>query len=110
MTNAQKRRAVHEARKAHKSAGNDDPLLLAHKNQKEYNLAEEFYEKVYLQHGYDILGDDALLNMAEINQFQYLNKEKAMEYYEEILINYPESIYVVKARDRFRFLRGDNIQ
>jgi outer membrane protein assembly factor BamD (BamD/ComL family) len=43
----------------------------------------------------------------------YLNKlkdvEKAKEYYQKMIFEYPSSIYVVDARKKFRKLRGDEV-
>jgi outer membrane protein assembly factor BamD (BamD/ComL family) len=36
------------------------------------------------------------------------NKEKASELYQQLLTDYPGSLYVVEARKRFRALRGDS--
>jgi len=36
------------------------------------------------------------------------DREKAMELYQELLLNYPGSILSTEARRRFRYLRGDN--
>jgi outer membrane protein assembly factor BamD (BamD/ComL family) len=35
--------------------------------------------------------------------------EKAKQSYQDVLIKYPGSIYVVEARKRYRALRGDNL-
>jgi tetratricopeptide (TPR) repeat protein len=55
----------------------------------------------------DILADDALFQLAEINENQLNDKEKAAEYYKKILFEHKGSLYVVEARKRFRALRGD---
>lgn len=78
--------------------------------QKNYELAAENYKRVFTSYGYDILADDALFKLAEIYETKLNEKDKAMQYYEELLLNYQESSYVVAARERFRLLRGDNVQ
>jgi outer membrane protein assembly factor BamD (BamD/ComL family) len=35
------------------------------------------------------------------------NKEKAMELYQQLLMDYPGSLFTTEARKRFRQLRGD---
>lgn len=55
----------------------------------------------------DILADDALFALAELNDSQFGKKDKAMEHYQNLLIKYPGSLYVVEARKRYRKLRGD---
>jgi tetratricopeptide (TPR) repeat protein len=68
-------------------------------------LLQEIRDKYSL----DILGDDAVYKLAELNQYQFKNKEKAKELYQELLTNYPGSLYTVEARKRFRNLRGDTL-
>ncbi|MDP2069483.1 MAG: tetratricopeptide repeat protein [Lutibacter sp.] len=69
--------------------------------------AENNYLQVINLNKDDILADDAHYYLAEL----YLNKlnspEKAKEYYQKMIFNYPSSIYVVDARKKFRKLRGD---
>jgi tetratricopeptide (TPR) repeat protein len=71
--------------------------------------AENNYLKIISLNKDDILADDAHYYLAEL----YLNKlnsvEKAKEYYQKIIFEYPSSIYVVDARKKFRKLRGDGI-
>lgn len=74
-----------------------------------YTEAATFYESVISNYGSDILGDDALFNLADLNENQFKNTDKARELYQQLLEKYPGSLYVVEARKRFRKLRGDNI-
>jgi len=67
------------------------------------------YKKVLNNYSWDILADNALYKIAKIYDFSLKDKEKAMEYYEKIIIDYPGSIFTVESRKRFRFLRGDSI-
>ena len=57
----------------------------------------------------DILGDDALFTTAQIYDYDLKDTSKAMEVYQDFLVKFPSSIYVVEARKRFRMLRGDKI-
>ncbi len=57
----------------------------------------------------DVLGDDASFLLAVTLQEKTTEKAKAMKLFEDILKNYPGSIYVVEARNRYRTLRGDTI-
>jgi hypothetical protein len=41
----------------------------------------------------------------EENQFQ--NKEKALEYYKRLVIDFKGSLFSTEARNRIRMLRGD---
>ncbi|SNR54257.1 tetratricopeptide repeat protein [Lutibacter flavus] len=57
----------------------------------------------------DILVDDAHYYLAEL-YLNNLNKiEKAKEYYQKIIFEYPSSIYLVDARKKYRKLRGDEL-
>ena len=56
-----------------------------------------------------ILNDDVYFEMAEMFNI-YLNQpEKAKEFYQKIIFEYPSSIYLVDARKKFRKLRGEDI-
>jgi outer membrane protein assembly factor BamD (BamD/ComL family) len=55
------------------------------------------------------LADKAAYNLATLYEKQYEDSEKASEYYQMILMQYPNSLYVDDARKRFREIRGDYI-
>lgn len=74
-----------------------------------YDEAAAYYEELLKNYGEDILGDDALFKLAELNDDQFKNTEKAKELYQQLMEKYPDSLYVVEARKRFRRLRGDSI-
>lgn len=72
-----------------------------------YSEAVEKLSKIVTEWNDDILADDAFFLRARIYE-EYLNeKEKAKDYYQEFLSNYPGSLFVAEARKRFRKLRGD---
>ncbi len=75
----------------------------------QYNEAAGFYEDILKNYGDGILGDDAMFKLADLNESQFKNIEKAKELYQQLLEKYPDSLYVVEARKRFRKLRGDSI-
>ncbi|MBA3972191.1 MAG: tetratricopeptide repeat protein, partial [Bacteroidetes bacterium] len=81
-------------------------ISLKHGN---YGEAAAFYEELLKNYGEDILGDDALFKLADLTENQFKNIEKAKELYQQLLEKYPDSLYVVEARKRFRKLRGDSI-
>ncbi|MAZ58624.1 MAG: hypothetical protein CMP56_04385 [Flavobacteriales bacterium] len=76
---------------------------------KEYtnalNALHEICEKYY----YDILYDDALFYQARIYEDIIDDKIKAKEKYEELLLKTPNSIFINKARKRYRLLRTNNL-
>jgi len=78
------------------------------KNRK-YESADTLLQKLIDYHSYDILADDALFKLAELKEYQFKDKEKAMELYQKLITEYPGSLFAVEARKRFRNLRGDQI-
>ncbi|MGM0579991.1 MAG: tetratricopeptide repeat protein [Bacteroidota bacterium] len=83
--------------------------LKAKLNKKEgnYENAVELLSQIVFDMPYDILTDDALYEMAIIYEELIEDSAKAQEYYQQLLSNYPGSIFVADARKRFRKLRGD---
>lgn len=77
--------------------------------QGDYKLAEENFRNVVQYYPSDLYGDDAQFKLAELYEYKLHDNEKARKAYEELLINYPGSIYTVEARKRFRSLRGDQL-
>lgn len=75
--------------------------------RKEYRKATELYHRIWKEHGMDILADDAVYLMAKLHENRLGETDKAMEYYQELLLNYPGSLFTVEARKRYRALRGD---
>ena len=81
-------------------------MELKHAN---YAAAAMLYDSIVKNYGEDILGDDALFKLADLYENKLKNLDKAKELYQQLLIKYPGSLYVVEARNRFRILRGDSI-
>lgn len=77
--------------------------------KQDFIIASEFLQRIVDNHSTDILGDDALFQLAQLYHFNLNNPEKAKELYEKLLFDYPGSIYTVEARKRFRYLRGDQV-
>jgi tetratricopeptide (TPR) repeat protein len=77
------------------------------KRTNRYADAAKMYENILEFYPTELYGDDALFKEAELYE-RYLNdKEKAKQLYQDMLVKYPGSIYVVEARKRYRDLRGD---
>ncbi|WP_237708811.1 tetratricopeptide repeat protein [Gillisia marina] len=72
--------------------------------------AEGNYLKILEFYGEDILADNATFFLAELYDNQLKNAEKAKQYYEQIIFNFPDSIYFVDARKKYRSLRGDSLE
>lgn len=77
------------------------------KKRKDFEQCRHFLNLIVLQHGQDILGDNALYNLALIEEEIIHDSEKAQELYRRLMTEYPGSLFVVDARNRFRKLRGD---
>ena len=74
-----------------------------------YIKAEQNYLQIISINKEDILADDAHYYLAELYFNKLKNTEKAIEYYQKIIFEYPSSIFLVEARKKFRNLRGDDI-
>lgn len=57
----------------------------------------------------DILADNALLMLGDLYEKELKNKDEAMKYYLQLITDFPGSILSNEARQRYRTLRGDNI-
>jgi len=58
----------------------------------------------------DILVDNALLDLGKLYEDRLNDPEKAKAIYQRLLFEQTGSIFVPEARDRFRRLRGDNLE
>ncbi|HSP11072.1 MAG TPA: hypothetical protein VLO29_00980, partial [Salegentibacter sp.] len=76
----------------------------------DFEKAESNYLEIIRLYNTDILADNANYYLAELYADQLDNPERAMEYYEQIIFNFADSIYFVDARKKYRRLRGDNIE
>lgn len=77
--------------------------------RNEYQKAVTNYEKMLAFFEDDILTDDALFSLAKLYEEQLQDSEKAKEYYEKIILEHEDSIYLVAARKAYRKLRGDHL-
>ncbi len=77
--------------------------------QKDYENAEMELIKLIDGYSYDILGDDAIFQLAKLYELHLNNTEKAMEYYLMLMTDYQDSVFVTEARKRYRKLRGDSV-
>lgn len=73
--------------------------------QKQWDLAIAYYQKAVDYN--DLLKDDALFKIAEIYERILNEGTKAQQFYEQIIIDHPDSFYISEARKRYRKLRGD---
>jgi TolA-binding protein len=66
------------------------------------------YKNILEFYSNEIYGDDAQFKLAELYEKRN-EKEKAKIEYQNLMSNFPGSIYTVEARKRYRLLRGDNV-
>lgn len=76
--------------------------------RQDYNETAMLLQKVVTNYGDDVLADDALYNLALINETFFKNLDEAKRLYEQLIVKYPGSTFVNEARKSFRRLRGDN--
>lgn len=75
--------------------------------KKEFLQADSTLAKIVKEYRYDILADNALFKRAELQEVALNNTTLAMELYQQILLDFPGSLFTTEARKRYRQLRGD---
>ncbi len=86
----------------------DDVLLLkakVYEGQKEFNNAVLTYESILDSEADIILKDDACYRAGLLYQEYLDDNQKAFEYFEKIILEYPGSVFSVDARKRYRELK-----
>ncbi|MDR1848209.1 MAG: tetratricopeptide repeat protein [Bacteroidales bacterium] len=78
--------------------------------QKLYQEADSLLQVLVLKYPYDITADDALFLSAQINETYLANPQKAREYYERIILDYPSSLYVTQSRKRYQQIEGSKAE
>jgi len=78
-------------------------------NKGEFALADSLFAKVTEMYPEDILADNALMKRAELFDTYFKDPDQAMLLYQQLMLDYPGSLFVVDARKRFRELRGDEL-
>lgn len=86
------------------------PYLLMRKahiaiENKDYNLADSLYKRVYQGYADSYMADDALMKDAVLLERFLDKKEEAMECYARLIDEYTASVYVAQARNAYRRLR-----
>ena len=75
--------------------------------RRNWAAEDSLYDRIITHDSTSVIADDALFHRAELYDNKLNNKSRAMDLYEELLVKYPGSLYVVEARKRYRALRGD---
>ena len=86
----------------------DEVLLrkaLIRTRQGRFQEADSLLQRLVDLYPTDITADDALWQMAQLNETPLHNIEKARACYERLLIDYPSSLYCDRARKRFNALK-----
>jgi tetratricopeptide (TPR) repeat protein len=78
-----------------------------YKKQRDYAKAAHFLQKIIDLYPEEIRADNAVFELAELNEKHLNDIEAAKKGYEKIITNYNSSTFVIEARKRFRTLRGD---
>jgi len=90
----------------------DDILMMEAKIAKQfgnYPAAIQKLTELLQNHADDILADDAAYQIAQIYDFHLKDRDKAMEYYNKVVTQFPASIFVVDSRKKYREMRGDKV-
>ncbi len=74
--------------------------------QGRYADADSLLRQLVEFYPYDITADDALMLRAELNEERLDNRQTALECYEKLLMDYPSSLYVDRARKRYNELKA----
>jgi tetratricopeptide (TPR) repeat protein len=75
--------------------------------KRNWKAEDSLYQKILAFDSVSVIADDALYRRAQLYENKLNDKNKAMQYYQDLLVKYPGSLYVVEARKRYRTLRGD---
>lgn len=78
--------------------------------RQDYQRADSLLNILTQNYRYELLADDALFLRANLHDLYFKDAFTAMELYQQLMKDYPSSIFVVDARKRFRILRGDVLQ
>jgi len=76
---------------------------------RDYIGAAKLLDEIISNYPYEILADDAIFKLACIYEEKLNDTEKAMKLYQQLIVGYSGSIWIVEARKRFRKIRGDQI-
>lgn len=77
--------------------------------RRNYGEASVYFKQVVTDYGTDILGDNALYQLARLQQFQLNQKDAALLSYEQFIAQYPGSFFLNDCRKQYRILRGDQL-
>ncbi len=79
------------------------------KKRRKFAEANVYLQMVVDSFPESILADDAMFQLGDIYQYKLKDNKRAMEYYQQLLLKHPGSLFCVEARKRYRILRGDSV-
>ena len=76
--------------------------------QQRFDFALARFRKILSDHPASVVGDRALLRLAEVHEFGLRDLRQAQSLYEQLLKDYPQSLFLEEARRRARELAEKN--
>lgn len=73
----------------------------------DYQLSDSLYKRIYEGYADSYIADEALMEDAQLLEYQLGRKEDAMECYAKLFDYYTASVYVAQARKSYRRLRDE---
>ena len=73
----------------------------------QYEQADSLLNVIVERYPQGLLADEALFLRAGLHENYFRRPDKAMQLYQQLMLDYPGSLNVMNARNRFRALRGD---
>lgn len=74
------------------------------KDRGDWQRADSLLKNLLLKYPYELTSDDALMQLASIAETFRHSPEEAKQYYEQLILDYPNSLYVAPARKKLRTL------
>ena len=75
-----------------------------------YEGAAKYYESILENHLEEIRADNAMYKLAGLYETKLNQTDKAKDLYERLFLEFTGSVYALEAREKYRELRGDNLQ
>ena len=79
---------------------------LARKN-KSFNTEIILLEKIIKEYSMDLLADKAIFRLAYLSESVLKNKEKAIDLYEKIILEYADSLLIAESRKHYNRLKKE---
>lgn len=74
--------------------------------QQRYADADSLLRQLVELYPFEIVTDDAVMLLAQLNEEKLNNIDQARYYYEKLILDYPASLYVEQARQRYNHLKA----